>query len=64
VQHHLRWFEHIQQKSLEAPVRSRVISQTGNGKRQRKNKLDTGVCDERFEGLEYHQGVSNSYKTV
>jgi hypothetical protein len=54
VQHRLRWFGHIKQRPPEAPVRSRVISRAGNGK-----KLDMGgVREEKFEGLEYHQGVS------
>jgi hypothetical protein len=32
---------------------------TGNGKRDREIKLDMGeICEERFLGFEYHQGVS------
>jgi hypothetical protein len=33
VQHHLRWFGHIQWRPAEAPLRSGVIRQTGNGRR-------------------------------
>jgi hypothetical protein len=36
VQHCLRWFEHIQWRPLETPVRSRVISQISNVKRCRE----------------------------
>jgi hypothetical protein len=35
VQHHLRWFGHIQQRPTEAPVRSGVIRQSDNEKRGR-----------------------------
>jgi hypothetical protein len=38
MQHHLKWFGHIQQRSVEAPVRSgviRVIRRIGNGRRGR-----------------------------
>jgi hypothetical protein len=35
VQHHLRWFEHIQRRPAEAPVRSGVIRRTSNEKRGR-----------------------------
>jgi hypothetical protein len=35
VQHRLRWFEHIQRRSTEAPVRSGVIRRSGNEKRGR-----------------------------
>jgi hypothetical protein len=35
VQHRLRWFEHIQRRPAEAPVRSGVIRQSGNEKRGR-----------------------------
>jgi hypothetical protein len=35
VQHHLRWFEHIQRWSVETPVRSGVIRRSGNEKRDR-----------------------------
>jgi cellulose synthase/poly-beta-1,6-N-acetylglucosamine synthase-like glycosyltransferase len=35
VQHRLRWFGHIQRRSVEAPVRSRVIRRSGNEKRGR-----------------------------
>jgi hypothetical protein len=35
VQHHLRWFRHIQRRSAEAPVRSGVIRRSGNEKRGR-----------------------------
>jgi hypothetical protein len=56
MQHHLRWFEHIQRRPVEAPVRSGVIRRIDNERRQRKTKLDMGgVHEERFEGLEYHQ---------
>jgi hypothetical protein len=33
VHHRLRWFEHIQQRLVEAPVHSGVIRWTGNGRR-------------------------------
>jgi hypothetical protein len=59
VQHHLRRFGHIQWSSPEALVCSGVISRTGNEKRLRKTNLDMGgVCEERFEGLEYPLRVS------
>jgi hypothetical protein len=35
VQHHLRWFGHIQQRLAEAPVRSGVIKRSDNEKRGR-----------------------------
>jgi hypothetical protein len=35
VQYRLRLFRHIQRRPQEAPVRSEVISQTGNRKRGR-----------------------------
>jgi hypothetical protein len=35
VQHHLRWFGHIQRRPAEAPVRSGVIRRSGNKKRGR-----------------------------
>jgi hypothetical protein len=35
VQHHLRWFGHIQQRPAEAPVRSGVIRRSDNEKRGR-----------------------------
>ena len=35
VQHRFTWFGHIQLRLLKAPVRSGVISRTGNGKRGR-----------------------------
>jgi hypothetical protein len=35
VQHHLRWFEHIQRRSAEASVHSGVIRRSGNEKRGR-----------------------------
>jgi hypothetical protein len=40
-------------KTLEAPIRSGIISQTGNEKK-RKTKLDIGVNEERFDVLDYH----------
>jgi hypothetical protein len=59
VQHRLRWFEHIQRRPAETPVRSGVIRRTGNEIRHRKSKLNMGgICEERFEGLKYHQGTS------
>jgi hypothetical protein len=33
VQHRLRWFEHIQRRSTEAPIHSGIIRRTGIGKR-------------------------------
>jgi hypothetical protein len=35
VQHHLRWFEHIQRRPAEAPVHSGVIRRSDNEKRGR-----------------------------
>jgi hypothetical protein len=35
VQHRVRWFEHIQQRPVDAPVCSGVIRQTGNERRGR-----------------------------
>jgi hypothetical protein len=35
VQHRLRCFRHIQQRSTKAPVRNGVIRRTGNGRRGR-----------------------------
>jgi hypothetical protein len=35
AQYHLKWFGHIQWTPLDAPVRYRVINQTGNEKRDR-----------------------------
>jgi hypothetical protein len=59
MQHHLRWFGHIQWRSAETPIHNGVIRQTGNEKRQRTIKLDMGgVREKRFEGLMYHQGAS------
>jgi hypothetical protein len=36
LQHHLRWFGHIQQRHAEASVCNRVIRQTGNKKRGKR----------------------------
>jgi hypothetical protein len=35
MQHCLRWFEHIQQRPTEAPIRNEVIRQIDNEKRCR-----------------------------
>jgi hypothetical protein len=35
VQHHLRWFGHIQRRPAEAPVHSGVIRRSSNEKRGR-----------------------------
>jgi hypothetical protein len=35
VQHHLRWFGHIQQRPAEAPVRSGIIRRIDNMRRGR-----------------------------
>jgi hypothetical protein len=35
VQYRLRWFEHIQRRRAETPVRSGVIRRSGNEKRDR-----------------------------
>jgi hypothetical protein len=35
MQHRLRWFGHMQQRSAEAPIRNGVIRRTGNKKRSR-----------------------------
>jgi hypothetical protein len=36
IQHHLRWFGHIQRRPAEAPVRSGVIRRFSNEKRGRE----------------------------
>jgi hypothetical protein len=36
VQHRLKWFEHIQRRPAEAPIRNGVIRQTSNEKRGRE----------------------------
>jgi hypothetical protein len=36
VQHHLRWFGHIQRRPAEAPIYNVVIRRTGNEKRGRR----------------------------
>jgi hypothetical protein len=35
VQHHLRWFRHIQRRHAEAPIRNGIIRRTSNEKRGR-----------------------------
>jgi hypothetical protein len=35
VQHRLRWFGHMQQRSADAPIRNEVIRRAGNKKRDR-----------------------------
>jgi hypothetical protein len=35
VQHRLRWFEHMQRRPAEAPIRNGVIRRTDNKKRGR-----------------------------
>jgi hypothetical protein len=35
VQHHLRWFGHMQRRPVEAPIRNGIIRRTGNKKRGR-----------------------------
>jgi hypothetical protein len=35
VEHHLRWFDHIQRKFLEAPIRSGILSRPENTRRRR-----------------------------
>jgi hypothetical protein len=39
VQHHLRWFRHMQRRPAEAPIRNGVIRRTSNKKigRERPN---------------------------
>jgi hypothetical protein len=59
IQHHLRWFEHIQRRPAKATIHNEVIRRTDNETRQRTTKLDMGgVCEERFKGLVHHQGAS------
>jgi hypothetical protein len=60
VEYRLRWFGHMQRRPAEAPIGNGVIRRTDNKKRGRGlTKLDMGgVCEERFEGLVYHQGAS------
>ena len=41
VQHRLRWFGHVQQRPLEAPVRSGILSQDSNVKRGRGRPMLT-----------------------
>jgi hypothetical protein len=36
VQHCLRWFEHMQRKPAETPIRNGVIRRTSNNKRDRR----------------------------
>jgi hypothetical protein len=38
VKHCLRWFGHIQQRLLEAPICSGVISRIGNGREAEKDQ--------------------------
>jgi hypothetical protein len=38
VQHHLRWFRHMQRRPTEAPIRNGVIRRTGNKKRGRDDQ--------------------------
>jgi hypothetical protein len=65
VQHRLRWFEHIQRRPAEAPVRSGVIRRSGNEKRDRgRSNLTCEESMKRFEVLVYHQGVSIRYERV
>jgi hypothetical protein len=35
VQHRLRWFRHMQRRSVDAPIRNEVIRRIGNKKRDR-----------------------------
>jgi hypothetical protein len=35
VQHHLRWFDHIQRRSPEAPIRSGILSRPEKIRRER-----------------------------
>jgi hypothetical protein len=35
MQHRLKWFEHMQRRPAEAPIRNEVIRRTGNNKRGR-----------------------------
>jgi hypothetical protein len=59
MQHRLRWFGHIKRRPPEAAVCSRVISQTGNEKRGKgRPNFIWEEFEDRFEGLEYHQGVN------
>jgi hypothetical protein len=57
VQHHLRWFGHIQRKPPEAPVRSDIISRP---EKYKKRKMSTetdmrGSNKKRFEWIKYIQ---------
>jgi hypothetical protein len=58
VQHRLRWFEHMQQRPADAPIRNGVIRRTDNNKKDRGRPNLGGVYEEGFEGLVYHQGTS------
>ena len=60
VQHRLRWFGHIQRRPPEAPVRSGILSQDSNVKRDRGRPKLTWV--EAIKGdlkkMEYTQRLS------
>jgi hypothetical protein len=59
VRHHLRWFEHIQRRPAEAPLRSEVIRQTGNERRGRvRSNLTWEESVKRDLNDWYHQGAS------
>jgi hypothetical protein len=51
-------------EGADAPVRSGVISRTDNKKRVKRRSNLACVCEERFEGLKYHQGVNIRYERV
>jgi hypothetical protein len=38
VQYRLRWFEHMQRRPVETPIRNGVIRRTGNKKRRKVSK--------------------------
>ena len=59
VQHRLRWFGHVQRRPPEAPVRSGILSQDSNVKRQRKTEVDLGRGNKmRLERMEYTQRLN------
>ena len=54
IQHRLRWFRHVQQRTEDAPVRSGIIRRSEKVKRKGTTKLDIGgIHEKRHEGLEY-----------
>jgi hypothetical protein len=57
VQHHLRWFGHIQRRPPEASVRNGILSHHENTRRERGRPRLTWeeAIKKRFEEMEYTQ---------